>query len=157
MARRALAVLTLRGDERALDVGCGDGFISRLVAAALPHGAVLGIDPSPWMIQAARSAPAPAVPRAGSPRATCSTWCSRSSSAPGRRPGNRAARSGGGSCSGSSAAVPGPAWSAPPRRPARRRGRAAPSPTSPLPSCIPISNGSRIGSGPGVSRCRPRR
>jgi trans-aconitate 2-methyltransferase len=59
MARRALAALTLAGDERALDVGCGDGSISRLVAAALPHGSVLGIDPSPRMIDAARSAPVP--------------------------------------------------------------------------------------------------
>lgn len=60
MARRALAELTVRGDERCLDVGCGDGYVTRLVAARLPRGSVLGIDPSPRMIHAAQAAPVPA-------------------------------------------------------------------------------------------------
>lgn len=59
MARRALAELTVRGDERCLDVGCGDGYVSRLVAAQLPRGSVLGVDPSPRMIEVARAAPLP--------------------------------------------------------------------------------------------------
>lgn len=60
MARHALAELTVRGDERCLDVGCGDGYVTRLIAARLPRGSVLGIDPSPRMIAAARAAPDPA-------------------------------------------------------------------------------------------------
>lgn len=59
MARRALAELTVRGDERCLDVGCGDGYVTRLVAVQLPRGSVLGVDPSPRMIEVARAAPVP--------------------------------------------------------------------------------------------------
>src|SRR4029077_4464536 len=44
---------------RVLDVGCGDGFITRAIAARLPHGSVLGIDASPRMIQAAHPRPDP--------------------------------------------------------------------------------------------------
>src|SRR5664279_3805142 len=33
LAGRALATMRLRGDERVLDVGCGDGYVSRLRAA----------------------------------------------------------------------------------------------------------------------------
>lgn len=60
MAGRALAELTVRGDERCLDVGCGDGYVTRLVALRLPRGSVLGVDPSPRMILAAQAAPVPA-------------------------------------------------------------------------------------------------
>jgi len=44
----------LRGDERVLDVGCGDGAVTARVAAALPHGAVVGVDGSPEMAALAR-------------------------------------------------------------------------------------------------------
>jgi trans-aconitate methyltransferase len=44
----------LRGDERVLDVGCGDGAVTALVAALLPHGAVVGVDRSPEMAALAR-------------------------------------------------------------------------------------------------------
>jgi trans-aconitate methyltransferase len=44
----------LRGDERVLDVGCGDGAVTALVAAALPDGAVTGVDRSPEMVALAR-------------------------------------------------------------------------------------------------------
>ncbi len=60
LAARALADLVFTGHERVLDVGCGDGFVTRSIAAQLPHGAVVGIDPSPRMIETARSRPDPA-------------------------------------------------------------------------------------------------
>src|SRR5664279_3437215 len=63
LAGRALATMDLRGDERVLDVGCGDGYVSRLLAAELPNGSVTGVDASPRMIEVARSRPAPAGAR----------------------------------------------------------------------------------------------
>lgn len=42
--------LDLRGDERVLDIGCGDGKITAQVAYRLPRGEVLGIDLSRDMI-----------------------------------------------------------------------------------------------------------
>jgi trans-aconitate 2-methyltransferase len=85
LAQRTLAGLEFRGDERVLDVGCGDGFITRSIAArlvacgeaarrhpvlkggsagfgrpALPAGSVVGVDASPRMVEVARSRPDPA-------------------------------------------------------------------------------------------------
>ena len=60
LAQRTLVGLRFRGDERVLDVGCGDGFITRSIAARLPTGSVLGVDASPRMIEVARSRPDPA-------------------------------------------------------------------------------------------------
>ena len=40
LAQRTLAGLQFRGDERVLDVGCGDGFITRSIAARLPTGSL---------------------------------------------------------------------------------------------------------------------
>lgn len=59
LAERTLAELHFRGDERLLDVGCGDGYITRMIAARLPTGSVVGVDASPRMIQAAVSRPDP--------------------------------------------------------------------------------------------------
>ncbi len=59
LAGRALADLLFAGHERVLDIGCGDGYVTRSIAAQLPHGSVVGIDPSPRMIQTARSRPDP--------------------------------------------------------------------------------------------------
>ena len=47
--QRALAAaevdtIAWRGDERVLDVGCGDGAITALLAARVPDGRVLGVD-----------------------------------------------------------------------------------------------------------------
>jgi trans-aconitate methyltransferase len=50
MADEVLAKLSLQGDERVLDVGCGDGKITAAVAARLPSGSALGVDPSRDMI-----------------------------------------------------------------------------------------------------------
>ena len=63
LAGRALAAMHLRGDERVLDVGCGDGYVTGLLAAELPNGSVTGVDASPRMIEVARSRPAPAGAR----------------------------------------------------------------------------------------------
>jgi trans-aconitate 2-methyltransferase len=50
MADEVLALLTLRGNEQVLDVGCGDGKITALIAARVPQGEVIGVDPSHDMI-----------------------------------------------------------------------------------------------------------
>ncbi|AKB56581.1 SAM-dependent methyltransferase [Methanosarcina sp. A14] len=50
-----LAKLNLKGNERFLDVGCGDGKLSAEVAKNLPEGSVLGIDLSEEMITFARN------------------------------------------------------------------------------------------------------
>lgn len=52
---RLIAELHLRGDERILDVGCGDGVLTASLAAAVPAGSVLGIDASAGMIEAAQA------------------------------------------------------------------------------------------------------
>jgi trans-aconitate methyltransferase len=53
-ARELIAQLQLRGDERVLDVGCGDGKVTAELARAVPKGSVTGIDASPEMIRFAR-------------------------------------------------------------------------------------------------------
>src|SRR5579864_3250079 len=49
-ARELIAQLKLRGNERILDVGCGDGKITAELARSVPSGSVVGIDASPQMI-----------------------------------------------------------------------------------------------------------
>ncbi|WP_278261016.1 class I SAM-dependent methyltransferase [Nocardia sp. AG03] len=56
MATDAVATVPVAGTERVLDVGCGDGYVTRLLAAWVPAGSVLGLDPSPRMIETARTA-----------------------------------------------------------------------------------------------------
>jgi trans-aconitate 2-methyltransferase len=55
MAEEVLALLDLAGSERVLDVGCGQGKITAEIAARVPRGSVLGIDPSEDMIAFASS------------------------------------------------------------------------------------------------------
>lgn len=55
MAEEQLALLTLAGTERVLDVGCGVGNVTARVAARLPRGEVLGVDPSWDMISFANN------------------------------------------------------------------------------------------------------
>lgn len=56
MAKTSLEAVDVRGAERVLDVGCGDGYVTRLIAARVPEGSVLGVDPSPRMIATAQAA-----------------------------------------------------------------------------------------------------
>jgi trans-aconitate 2-methyltransferase len=52
---KLVSELGLRGSERVLDLGCGEGAITASVAELLPRGEVVGIDASEGMIAAARA------------------------------------------------------------------------------------------------------
>jgi trans-aconitate methyltransferase len=49
-----LQSITLHGDETVLDVGCGDGKVTQVIAESVPHGRVVGMDSSEDMIQFAQ-------------------------------------------------------------------------------------------------------
>ena len=50
--RELIAKLNLLGNERVLDIGCGDGKLTAAIASRLPQGSVLGIDSSTlWRIR----------------------------------------------------------------------------------------------------------
>ncbi len=49
-ARELIAKLHLRGDERVLDLGCGDGKVTAEIAEQLPRGRIVGVDLSQEMI-----------------------------------------------------------------------------------------------------------
>ena len=49
-----LATLALRSTDRVLDVGCGSGDFTTKVAALVPEGHVVGLEPQPSMIDVAR-------------------------------------------------------------------------------------------------------
>jgi len=53
-ARELIGKLNLRGNERLLDIGCGDGKITAEIASCLPGGQVVGIDNSNEMINLAK-------------------------------------------------------------------------------------------------------
>jgi trans-aconitate 2-methyltransferase len=53
-AQELLQKLELRGNEKILDIGCGDGKITAEIAALLPDGSIMGIDLSEEMIALAR-------------------------------------------------------------------------------------------------------
>ena len=50
MADEQLKHVELAGSERVLDVGCGDGKVTAKIAARLPQGSIVGVDPSHSMI-----------------------------------------------------------------------------------------------------------
>jgi trans-aconitate 2-methyltransferase len=52
--QRLIAELGLQGHERILDVGSGDGSLTRKLAASVPRGSVLGLDASAQMVEAAQ-------------------------------------------------------------------------------------------------------
>lgn len=60
MAQEVLSLLRtkLRGDERVLDVGCGNGKVTREIAALVPRGSVVGVDASAKMVDFARASSA---------------------------------------------------------------------------------------------------
>jgi trans-aconitate methyltransferase len=51
---KIIAEFKLKGDERILDLGCGDGALTVELAQLVPNGFVLGIDGSHGMIETAR-------------------------------------------------------------------------------------------------------
>ncbi len=51
--RTLISELRLRGDEKILDLGCGDGVLTAELAGLVPNGFVLGIDASASMIETA--------------------------------------------------------------------------------------------------------
>lgn len=53
-ARELISKFALKGNERVLDIGCGDGKVTAEIAKQLPNGSVLGIDNSEEMIKFAR-------------------------------------------------------------------------------------------------------
>lgn len=53
--RAVVERLALRGDERALDAGCGTGRVTRLLAERLPRGEVIAVDRSVAMVAEARA------------------------------------------------------------------------------------------------------
>lgn len=53
VAEVSIQGLDLSGNERLLDVGCGDGFITMQLAERLPNGTVVGVDASRRMIDKA--------------------------------------------------------------------------------------------------------
>jgi trans-aconitate 2-methyltransferase len=50
MATEAAAALNYTGDEHILDIGCGDGYVTRSLAESVPDGFVVGMDPAPGML-----------------------------------------------------------------------------------------------------------
>lgn len=55
--------ITLRGDETALDAGCGTGRVTRLLAERLPRGQVIAVDGSRAMVDEAAERLADLAPR----------------------------------------------------------------------------------------------
>lgn len=55
--------IPLRGDETALDAGCGTGRVTRLLAERLPEGRVIALDGSRAMVDEARERLADLAPR----------------------------------------------------------------------------------------------
>jgi trans-aconitate 2-methyltransferase len=64
MITEAMAALSFSPDERVLDIGCGDGFLTRAIADLVPRGGVVGVDASRRMIATAHDA---TVPKASGP------------------------------------------------------------------------------------------
>lgn len=56
MATASLEDVAVDGTERVLDVGCGDRYVTRVIASRVPNGSVLGVDLSPRMVEAACTA-----------------------------------------------------------------------------------------------------
>ncbi|MBD5506698.1 MAG: methyltransferase domain-containing protein [Lachnospiraceae bacterium] len=49
-----ISEISLQGNEKILDLGCGDGYLTEQLALLVPNGKVLGIDASVGMIQTAK-------------------------------------------------------------------------------------------------------
>jgi trans-aconitate 2-methyltransferase len=63
-AEELIGKLELRGDERILDLGCGDGKVTAELARRVPRGEVVGVDSSEDMVKKAQAAfPPSSIPR----------------------------------------------------------------------------------------------
>jgi len=51
---KIIAGFKLTGNERILDLGCGDGILTKQLSLLVPNGFVLGIDSSKGMIETAK-------------------------------------------------------------------------------------------------------
>lgn len=51
---KLIAELSLKGNERILDLGCGDGVLTKQLAGIVPHGEVIGLDASENMLKVAK-------------------------------------------------------------------------------------------------------
>jgi ubiquinone/menaquinone biosynthesis C-methylase UbiE len=58
ITKPALELMQIERDENILDVGCGGGWLSRILAKGVPEGRVVGMDISDEMIRRARQASA---------------------------------------------------------------------------------------------------
>jgi SAM-dependent methyltransferase len=54
-AEEVISKIQIKGNERVLDIGCGDGKITAYIASLVPEGSVVGIDNSAEMISFAQS------------------------------------------------------------------------------------------------------
>jgi trans-aconitate 2-methyltransferase len=54
-AQELVSKISILGDERILDIGCGDGKITAEIASIVPRGSVLGLDNSQEMLSFARA------------------------------------------------------------------------------------------------------
>jgi arsenite methyltransferase len=57
IVHRYLGDISLTGEERVIEIGCGTGAIGRLMAGAIAFGEYVGTDPSPALIERARAHP----------------------------------------------------------------------------------------------------
>jgi SAM-dependent methyltransferase len=58
VGEQAIELIAIPADARVLDVGCGNGWATRLIAQQAPHGRVVGIDISDEMVDLARESSA---------------------------------------------------------------------------------------------------
>ncbi|NEP08822.1 MAG: methyltransferase domain-containing protein [Symploca sp. SIO2C1] len=54
-ARELIAKLNLQGNEKVLDIGCGDGKVTAQIANLVPNASVVGIDSSEGMLKLAKT------------------------------------------------------------------------------------------------------
>ena len=57
MIGESIAALRFSPQEWVLDIGCGDGYLTKGIAERVPDGAAVGVDASPRMISAADDSP----------------------------------------------------------------------------------------------------
>lgn len=55
VGQQTIALLEWRGDEQVLDLGCGDGWLTEVIARQVPRGSVHGVDVSPGQLAHARA------------------------------------------------------------------------------------------------------